>query len=622
MAIIRPLLTTTALLALSACATAIHTPVAAPTAADGTARATAETDAALTQFFADYDAAQLALSPTSKTERGIRDADYSRWDDMSAAGREARHALDQKALADMRARFANAPLSDEARLSYRLFEYQMDARARSFAFERHTYLFNQMYGAQSRVPAFLINAHQIKNQQDAQAYIARLKAMAPLFDQIITESRIRADKATLPPRWVYAYVLSDARNIISGAPFTKGPDSALLDDFKTKVNALNLPAEQSQKLIADATDALRHQVQPAYIKLIDYVRQEQKRAGTEDGVWRHPDGAAYYSVLLNQYTTTQMSPEEIHQLGLAQVARIHSEMRALMAHMGYQGTMQAFFAKMRTDPANYLPNTAAGKADYLARVNALMTKTESRLPDYFITLPTSALQVKAVEPFREKSAGKAFYDAPTPDGSKPGIYYVNLYNMNAMPAFEMEALAFHEGLPGHHLQLSIQTEMKNLPAFRTFGDVTAYSEGWGLYAEELANDMGLYDSDLAQFGRLQLELHRAMRLVLDTGLHYKKWSREEAIAWTKANSGEPDAAITKAVERYIVMPGQATAYMIGKLKIMELRERAKAELGADFDIRAFHEAVLRPGPLPLDILDQEINRWIAAEKAKKPVPKS
>ena len=613
------LLSSVALLALGACATSPQAAPLAPAVPEAAPRPDAE--AALAQFFADYDAASLALSPMSKTQRGIHDEDYGRWDDMSEAGANARYALDQKALADLQTRFAHATLSDSARLSYRLFENMIAQNALEYKGFRHRYIFNQMFGAQSRLPAFLINTHQVKNKQDALDYISRLKGMAPLFDQLLTESRIRADQQMLPPRWVYTYVLSDARNIITGAPFTKGPDSALFADFKEKVGALDLAPDQKQQLIADARTALLGDVLPAYQKTIAYLQEEQKRAGKEDGVWRHPDGASYYQNQLRYYTTTNLSPEQIHQLGLGQVARIHQEMQALMTRMGYQGTLQSFFTKMRTDPANYLPNTPEGKAAYLAQVNSLMRKTEQELPKYFITLPKAALQVKAVEPFREKSAGKAFYDAPTPDGSRPGIYYVNLYNMNAMPAFEMDALAFHEGLPGHHLQLSIQSEMKDLPAFRVFGDYTAYSEGWGLYAEQLADEMGLYNSDLAQFGRLQMELHRAMRLVLDTGIHYKRWSREEAIAWTKANSGEPDAAITKAVERYIVYPGQATAYMIGKLKILDLREKARAALGDRFDIRAFHEVILRAGAVPLDVLEGEVDSWIARQKAAQPAPK-
>jgi uncharacterized protein (DUF885 family) len=238
----------------------------------------------------------------------------------------------------------------------------------------------------------------------------------------------------------------------------------------------------------------------------------------------------------------------------------------------------------------------------------------AKLPQWFRTLPKAPLVVKPVEAFREKSAGKAFYQRPAPDGSRPGTYYVNLYDMAAMPAMEVEALVYHEGIPGHHLQLAVQTELGDLPAFRKFGGVTAYSEGWGLYAEKLAKDMGQYADPLRDFGRLQLELHRAIRLVVDTGLHAKKWTRKQAIQYVLDNSAEPSASAVKAIERYIVMPGQATAYMIGRLKISELRERARVALGDRFDIRAFHDVVLRNGPLPLDVLDTEVSHWIAAEQ--------
>ena len=244
---------------------------------------------------------------------------------------------------------------------------------------------------------------------------------------------------------------------------------------------------------------------------------------------------------------------------------------------------------------------------------ALM-EMEAKLPEFFATLPKAPLQVKPVEAFREKSAGQAFYQSPAPDGSRPGTYYVNLYNLKDMSKNELEALAYHEGLPGHHLQRTIQTELGDVPPFRRFGGVTAYTEGWGLYSEELGKDMGFYTDPYADFGRLQMELWRACRLVVDTGIHSKRWSREQAIQYLKDNTPNPDGDIRKAIERYVVYPGQATAYMIGKLKIMELREQARAELGEDFDIREFHDAVLLPGPVPLDILKENVEAWVASEK--------
>jgi len=340
---------------------------------------------------------------------------------------------------------------------------------------------------------------------------------------------------------------------------------------------------------------------------------QANKASTDDGIWRFPDGAGYYATLLKNYTTTGLSPEQIHELGLREVARIHEEMTALMQPLGFHGDLKKFLVTMRDRKDLYYPNDAKGRAMYLAETQKALDSVTAKLPQWFGTQPKAPLVVKPVEAFREKSAGKAFYQRPAPDGSRPGTYYVNLSNMAAMPAVEVEALFYHEGIPGHHLQLAVQTELAELPPFRKFGGVTAYSEGWGLYAEKLAKDMGQYTDPLRDFGRLQLELHRAIRLVVDTGLHSKKWTRDQAIRYVLDNSAEPAASCRKAIERYIVFPGQATAYMVGRLKISELRERAKAALGDRFDIRAFHDVVLRNGPLPLDMLDAEVSSWTSAQ---------
>ena len=327
-------------------------------------------------------------------------------------------------------------------------------------------------------------------------------------------------------------------------------------------------------------------------------------------MWRLPDGKAYYEALLANYTTTDMTATQIHDLGLSEVARIHGEMKTIMAKVGFKGTLQQFFAHLRTSPQYYYTTREA----YLADVDTKVKAMEARLPAFFNTLPKAALQVKAVEAFREKSAGKAFYQSPSPDGSRPGTYYVNLYDLRDMSKTELEALAYHEGVPGHHLQRAVQTELTGLPPFRRFGGFTAYTEGWGLYTEELAKDMGFYTDPYSDFGRLGMELWRACRLVVDTGIHDKRWSREQAIKYLKDNTPNPDGDIEKAIERYIVYPGQATAYLIGKLKIMELRGRAQAAMGAKFDYRAFHDVVLESGPVPLDILERRVDAWIASAK--------
>ncbi len=309
-------------------------------------------------------------------------------------------------------------------------------------------------------------------------------------------------------------------------------------------------------------------------------------------------------------TTTEMTASEIHDLGLAEVARIHGEMRAIMQQVGFEGTLQDFFEFTRTDARFFKPNTDEGKAEYLAEATAMIDTMRDALPTVFNTFPQAELEVKAVEAFRERAAGKAFYQRPAPDGSRPGVYYANLYRMQDMPLYQMEALAYHEGIPGHHMQLAISQELTGIPKFRKYGGYTAYTEGWGLYSEYLPKDMGFYEDPYSDFGRLAMELWRAARLVVDTGLHEKKWTREQATEYLLTNTPNPEGDCIKAIDRYIVMPGQATAYKIGMIKILELREDARTRLGDAFDIRDFHDIVLRDGPVPLQILEENVEEWI------------
>jgi uncharacterized protein (DUF885 family) len=347
------------------------------------------------------------------------------------------------------------------------------------------------------------------------------------------------------------------------------------------------------------------------------MQAQQKVAGTDDGIWRFPNGAAQYQALLKFYTTVDMTPDQIHELGLAQVARIHGEMSAIKDRVGFQGSLQEFFVHMREGKQFYYSNDAAGRQRYLDETDKALKQTMAAVPRFFGRTPKTPLLVKAVEPFREKSAGKAFYQDPPPDGSRPGTYYVNLSDMNAMPSIEVEALFCHEGVPGHHLQGALLSELGKgeVPPFRQFSGYTATDEGWGLYSEKLCKEMGMYQDPYRDFGRLQLELHRAIRLVVDSGIHHKRWSREQAIKYVEDNSADAKAGIVKAIERYIVYPGQATAYMVGKLKIEALRRKAEAELGPKFDIKGFHDTVLLAGSMPLDLLEKRVDDWIARQRS-------
>ena len=587
------------LIAATACtpATVSETPATVSTDAPPPAPA----GATLAQFFDKYDAAQLSLSPQGKAYRGIRDADYGRWDDVSDEAAVARHKLQQASAAAMRSSFDPKALSPDDALSFELFDAQAERADRLFAWRDHGYLFDQMNGAQSQLPAFLINIHRVANDAEAEAYVARIRGLGPLLDSLSAQSAERAAQGYAPPKWVYAYVISDIRNLLK-------PDNAVVEDIGAKVGKLEIDAAEKARLIASAKAAWSESAGPAYARLLAEMQRQQAIAPTEDGVWRMPGGKAYYEALLANYTTTGMTAAQIHDLGLSEVARIHGEMEVIRKKVGFKGTLPQFFEHLRTSPQYYYTTREAYLADVAAKVKAM----EARLPAFFNTLPKAPLQVKAVEAFREKSAGKAFYQSPSPDGSRPGTYYVNLYDLRDMSKTELEALAYHEGVPGHHLQRAVQTELTGLPPFRRFGGFTAYTEGWGLYSEELAKDMGFYTDPYSDFGRLGMELWRACRLVVDTGIHDKQWSREQAIQYLKDSTPNPQGDIEKAIERYVVYPGQATAYLIGKLKIMELRSRAQSALGPKFDFRAFHDVVLESGPVPLDILERRVDAWIAS----------
>lgn len=597
------LLSTTILFA--GCAVAPVTPVnSAEQAVE--APAAQSPDAALNEFFETYDQAELEFSPLSKSFRGIRDEAYGTWGDFSDADAVAEQARLIAARDDMRTRFANADLSPQSQLSFQLFERMADRRSAAFEYRHNDYIFDQMNGAQSGLPAFLINIHRVSSVSDAEAYISRLQGLGPVIDQLIVETDNQANVGVSPPDWVYPYVLSDTRNVITGAPFDDGDDAPLFADLQEKVNGLEISDEAKADLIARGRAALLESVGPAYERLYAMLERHQAAAPQDDGIWRFSDGADYYTERLRYYTTTDLTPEQVHQTGLEQVERIHGEMRGIMAQVGFEGTLQEFFTHLRTSDEFFYPTREA----YLADANATIAAMQERLPEFFGQLPQADIVVRPVEAFREQSAGKAFYNAPTPDGSRPGTYYVNLYNLRDMSRTELEALAYHEGVPGHHLQRALQVEGGSIPPFRRFGGFTAYTEGWGLYSEELGKDMGGYTDPYSDFGRLGMELWRACRLVVDTGIHHQRWSREEAIAYLQENTPNPEGDISRAIERYIVYPGQATAYMIGKLKIMELRQRAMDTLGEDFDFRGFHDAVLAPGPVPLDILETQVNAWI------------
>ncbi len=595
----------------------IHIVVAAGGALMAGPIAAAETgigdpNAAANAFFERALDERLELEPTTATSLGLRTG-YDRWPDASEQGDAARLALAERQLAELR-RIDPAKLDDAARLSRQVFEANEERRIARHRWRNHAYLFDKN-GAHASVPAFLINTHRIESESDAVAYVRRLEGIRRLFAQQLERAEAAAKQGISPPKFVYPYVIEDAGNIIEGRPFDGGPDdSPLLADFRGKVDKLEIDPARRDALVEDAKRALLASVKPAYEDVIAWAREASKTATDDDGVWKLPEGAAYYDYLLKNFTTTDLTAAQIHDIGLREVARIHDEMRAVMKRVGFEGDLAAFFDFMRTDAQFYYPDTDAGRAAWIADAERHIAAMRARLPELFVTLPKADVVVKAVEPFREKSAGKAFYQRPSLDGTRPGVFYGNLYQMSEMPKFELEALVYHEAIPGHHMQSAVALEESSLPRFRRSGGFTAYGEGWGLYSERLGREVGFYADPYSEFGQLALELHRAVRLVVDTGLHAKRWTREQTIRYHVENSPTGEDAAIRATERYILNPGQATAYMIGMLKIVELRERAEAALGEGFDRREFHDAVLRTGSVPLTVLEAEIQRWVDAKR--------
>ncbi|MFC5044773.1 DUF885 domain-containing protein [Aquimarina hainanensis] len=569
----------------------------------------------MNDWFEETFQEDVAESPMWQAYLGIKTEDYGKWDDISPVKEAKDHEKAQKQLAYLQDSIKVEKLNKETQLSYKLKKENLENEIADYKYRLYNYPVNQMHGMHAELPAFLINMHRVETVKDAEAYIARLHGMKPLFTQLENNLDDREAKGILPPKFVFDKVLDDCRNIIKGVPFdASGEESALYADFKKKIGTLEITEEEKKRLEEEAKKGLLEGVQPAYRHLIVFLEDQQKRATTEDGVWKFPDGTAFYNQALQRTTTTKMTAEEIHALGLSEVARIHDEMRAITKKVGFKGNLQEFFVFMKEDAQFYYPNSAAGKKEYLEQAVALIDTMKSKLDDLFMTKPKADIVVKAVEPFREKSAGKAFYESGTPDGSRPGIYYANLYDMEAMPKYQMEALAYHEGIPGHHMQLSIARELENIPKFRKFGGYTAYIEGWGLYNEFLPKEIGMYSDPYADFGRLAMELWRACRLVVDTGIHAKKWTREEGITYYETNTPNAKSDAVKMVERHIVMASQATAYKIGMNKILELREQAKKQLGAAFDIREFHDVVLTNGALPLTVLEELVLEWVKTKE--------
>ena len=591
---------------------------AAPPAAPASAPAKTDDQRLAEWFDARYEE-QLDFSPTTRTQLGDK-KDYDKIDDGSEAAEDAQLAWLKGTVDDLKSNWATAQLSAESRMSRDVWIYQYEQQVGVNRFRGDQYVFNQMQGEHASLPSFMINFHRVDEPADMDAYIARIGGIGQRLNQLIDRAEKYAANGVRPPRFAYEAVLEQSRAVISGAPFGGEGEAPLFADAKAKIAGLQeagkIDTDKAAALTTAAESALKESLKPAYERLIAFVEKDLPNTpAVATGVHALPDGAAYYAQRLALSTTTDMTAEQIHAFGLSEVDRIHAEMEKYKEAAGFKGTLAELFRFMREDDRFYFPDTDEGREAYLQAARDHYAFVRAKLPGYFGILPRAPLEVRRVEAFREQKGGAQHYYPGSPDGSRPGIYYAHLSDMRAMPKYLLEDIAYHEGIPGHHMQIAIAQELTGVPRFRTQAGFTAYVEGWGLYAEQLANEMGAYQDPYSQIGRLSNELWRAIRLVTDTGLHAKGWTEQQADDYALANSPQAEATVRSEIRRYLVVPGQATAYKIGMQKFLDLRENARAALGDEFDIRGFHDTVLGGGSLPLALLEQRVDDWVASRKS-------
>jgi uncharacterized protein (DUF885 family) len=576
----------------------------------------------LNEWFEDKFEQELMLSPTFLTSLG-RSERQDEIDDYSEQAYEARIALKRANLAELQSAFDYTKLSDDAKLSYDLWVYMSEKAFAEYEFRDNSYVFEQMNAVHSFFPQLLIALHKVETGEHMQQYLKRVSATGRALDQLIDNSKKIAEKGVRPPYFAFEAVIDESTKIITGAPFSKGDDSAIWADAQAKIALLleqtQITQSEADKLTNNIKQALINDFKPAYERLIAWQKADKVNATEQAlGASALPNGIAFYNERLANQTTTNLSADEIHNIGLAEVTRLRSEMEVVKAEFGFEGSLQEFFVFLRDtkdDRRLYYPDTDEGRQGYIDDATAAINKIKKVLPDYFGILPKADMVVKRVEAFREQDGAAQHYSSSTPDGSRPGVYYAHLSDMTAMPKRELEVIAYHEGLPGHHMQIAISLELDNIPTFRKQSYLNAYGEGWALYSEWLAKEMpGTYQDSLSEFGRLGSEMWRAIRLVLDTGLHAKGWSEEKAIAYFKENSAITGEQAKSEVRRYLTIPGQATGYKIGMIKIQELRVLAEQKLGDNFDIRAFHDVILGGGALPMVMLERKVKAWIASQE--------
>jgi uncharacterized protein (DUF885 family) len=565
----------------------------------------------------------LIKNPEVFTQVGIADGTIfdrhsGKLSAVGVAKRDEDYAIAQQFLAEVRA-FDRARLNRQEQITYDIL---VDQYATGLSFQRFDWLssdglypISPMFGTQVQLPSFLISSHVVKNEKTARNYVRRLEATGDKLDALTAEMQRQAKAGIVLP----ISLLEKSQIVIADTIKPKPEANALVASFVERMKkAKGVDAALQAELEKAAVAAVATRIYPAYQRMTAALEALRPQAATQTaGVDRLPDGAAYYAAMLRQFTTTDYSAEKIHELGLAEVARIGAEMDALLRSQGMtQGSVAERVQQLAKDPRFLFPNTDEGRRQALSRYQQILDEVNARMPEYFRTLPPTHLTVERVPVSAEKGSAGAYYQPAAMDGSRPGTYFANLRDLNELPTWTMKSVTYHEGIPGHHFQISVAQNLKDLPLIRQQTLYSAYAEGWALYAERLAAEIGMYKDDpWGDLGRLRDEMLRAVRLVADSGLHAKGWTREQAVAYEMAQTGMPESEVITEVERYMALPGQACAYKVGQLKILELRERAKAALGDKFSLKDFHAVVLEDGAVPLTLLERFVDEWIARAKA-------
>ena len=528
--------------------------------------------------------------------------------------RDADYAFADQALTDVK-KFDRAKLGPQDQITYDIlldfYGEQVAFRSFDWMSSEGIYPISPMFGTEVSLPTFMESQHVIKNEKTARNYVSRLQAMGTKLDGVTAEMQRQSKAGVVLPSALLEKSLVVIGDTISGEP----KDNALVTTFVDRMSkAPGLDEALRNDLRDQAIAAVQSSVYPAYQRMqTALIEQRPLAANTTAGVGRLSDGVAFYQAMITQFTTTSYTPDQVHELGLSEVARIDGEMDTLLKSQGLDtGTVAERMAQLRTDPRFLFPNDDEGRAKALARYREILDEVAARMPEYFRTIPPGKLEVQRIPEAAEKGSAGAYYEQPAMDGSRPGTFRANLRDLNEIPMWGMKTLSYHEGIPGHHFQIATAQGLKGLPLIRQQPIYTAYVEGWALYAERLAWEIGLYKDDpYGDLGRLQAEMFRAVRLVVDSGIHAKGWTREQAIDYMVKTTGMGESEVTSEIERYMALPGQALAYKIGQLKILELREKARTALGEKFNLKDFHTVVLENGAVPLTVLERLVDEWIA-----------